>query len=132
MAKIPVIYLAGPYRATATKTVQEHINHARAIGSALPSSGWIPLIPHSNLSHFDSICPDIDDEFWLDGTLELMRRCDAVMMLDGWQDSVGAVNERDEALRLGMPIFSIEEWPPAASEFLASLNHYDRINANAL
>jgi len=119
-SKIPIIYVAGPYRAANADGIQRNIDKARAVGLRLPAFGWIPLIPHSNLAHFDSDCP-LPDEFWLDGTMELMRRCDAVLMMDGWESSSGAIAERDEALRLGMQVFTVDNWPPLASDFLASL-----------
>lgn len=56
-----------------------------------------------------------------------MRRCDAVLMVAGWESSVGATNERDEALRLGMPVFNSLAEMPSASDFLKSLNYYDKL-----
>jgi hypothetical protein len=51
---------------------------------------------------FDGEAPD---EVWLAGDLELLRRSDAVLMVDGWQRSVGATAERQVAADLGLPIF---------------------------
>jgi hypothetical protein len=46
-----------------------------------------------------------DDSLWLEGDLEMMRRCDAVICTDDWQRSEGARNEVGEAKRLGIPVF---------------------------
>lgn len=97
-----LIYVAGPYRAKTVWGVEQNIHRARAIGAQLCSLGAYAVIPHSNTAHFDGLAPD---EFWLEATLELMRRCDAVMMVPGWGDSSGARAEREEALRLLLPVF---------------------------
>ena len=48
----------------------------------------------------------------LAGTLELMRRCDAVVVIPGWEHSTGTKAEIDEAMRLEIPvfIFGTEGW----------------------
>ncbi len=64
----------------------------------------MPVIPHSNTAHehFEQCQPY---QFWIDGTLELLRRCDAVILTDDWERSSGARGEAQEAHRLGMPVF---------------------------
>jgi hypothetical protein len=46
------------------------------------------------------------DEVWLEGDLELMRRCDAVLLVPGWKQSSGTVAEVTEARRMGLPVFA--------------------------
>jgi hypothetical protein len=45
------------------------------------------------------------EDWWYDATLELMLRCDAVLMLPRWEASRGATNERSAAIGSGMPVF---------------------------
>ena len=97
-----IVYIAGKYRGPNGWAVAENIRAAERVGFAVAQLGAMPLIPHSNTANFDRT---LDDKFWIDGTLELLRRCDAVIMVDGWEHSVGATGERTEAHRLGMPIF---------------------------
>lgn len=97
-----IIYIAGPYRGTTPWQVELNIHRARELGAAVASLGGLPVIPQANTAHFDGLAPD---QFWLDGTLELMRRCDAVMLTRDWARSSGARAEREEALRLGLPVF---------------------------
>lgn len=47
-----------------------------------------------------------DSIFFYKATLEVMRRCDAVYVMQGAEKSHGAKKEIEEALRLGMPIFT--------------------------
>jgi hypothetical protein len=48
-----------------------------------------------------------DDRVWLDGDIEILRRCDAVMLTPDWQRSSGARAEVDIAESLGMPVFAV-------------------------
>lgn len=97
-----LIYVAGPYRASTGWGTEQNIQRARALGGLVVLLDAYPVIPHSNTSHFDGLAADA---FWLDGTLELMRRCDAVILTTDWEDSSGARDERAEANRLCKPVF---------------------------
>lgn len=97
-----VIYIAGAYRAKTTWERDRNIHAARLRGAEVVSLGAMPLIPHSNTSHMDGLA---EDQFWLDGTLELLRRSDAVFTVEGWARSVGATGEVREARARGIPVF---------------------------
>jgi hypothetical protein len=101
---VKLIYIAGPYRSKTTWGIAQNIHRARQVGAAVACLGAYPVIPHSNTAHMDGVA---DDSLWLAGTLELMRRCDGVVMVDGWRDSVGATTERTEAFKQSIPV--IEE-----------------------
>jgi hypothetical protein len=45
-----------------------------------------------------------DYEYWCEATLELMRRCDVVYAMQGWENSKGARGEVAEANKLGIPV----------------------------
>lgn len=96
-----LIYIAGPYRAPTAWQREQNIHRARTWGVAVAHAGAYPVIPHANAAHFDG---EAEDALWLAGTLELMRRCDAVLMIPRWSDSSGARAEHDEAMRLGIPV----------------------------
>lgn len=113
----PLLYLAGPYRAETREGVELHIQQARAVGLQVARKGWCPVIPHTMLAHLDAAAPSIADQFWLDATLELMRRCDAVLLLPGWTQSAGTRAEVAEAQRLGLPVFDAVDFVPAGDRF---------------
>lgn len=110
-SKIPVIYLAGRYRAAAEWDVYANIHEARLLGMEVARLGACPLIPQSNTAFMGGTLPD---QFWLDATLELLRRCDAVLCVWNWQASEGAKGEVEEAKRIGLPVFTstadLAEW----------------------
>ena len=104
-ASRPVAYIAGPYRGINAFDVSRNIENARLVAAALWRQGYYVLCPHMNTAHFDGI---VDDRVFLDGALELMRRCDLVVLSRGWAQSEGAREEIREALAIGKPIY---EWP---------------------
>lgn len=106
-----LVYVAGPYRGATIEAVELNIATARRVGLQLARAGAMPVIPHANTAGFELYAPDLHDEFWLDGTLELMRRCDAVVLCPAWSTSKGTLQEIAEAARLGIPVFkSVEEY----------------------
>lgn len=102
-----VVYVAGKFRGANAWEVAENVRVAERVGMEVAQAGAMPMIPHANTAHFDGT---MDDQFWLDGTMELLRRCDAVALAGNWRASGGACMEKDEAHRLGIPVFfSIHE-----------------------
>ena len=99
---LPVVYIAGPYRAPTPWQVLAHVRAAQEAALAVWKMGAVALCPHSNTGLFDGECPD---EVWLQGDLELLRRCDAVLMIGAWAQSQGALGERRLAEALELPIF---------------------------
>lgn len=106
-----VVYIAGKYRGANAWEVAQHIREAESLAFAVAKLGAMPLCPHTNTAHFDGT---LTAEFWLEGTLELMVRCDAVVLVHNWLESSGARAEAERALVLGMPVFfgpkALERW----------------------
>lgn len=124
---MPAVYVCGPYRSKTREGLQLNIQSALQVGKLACLKGWAPLIPHANTAPLDGVSPELDDQFWLDATMELMRRCDAVVLAPGWQRSEGVKGELNEADRLGIPIYRSEHELPYADAFLEDLEQ-DRIS----
>ena len=112
-----LIYVAGPYRGATPDRVRMHIESAKMTGLLMAEKGWYPVIPHANTDQFERLEPTIPDAFYLDGTLEMMRRCDAVVLCPGHERSSGTQGEIVEAKRLGMHIFYAAHEVPDAEVF---------------
>lgn len=97
-----VVYIAGPFRAPTRWEVVGNIRRAEEVALQVASLGAMPLCPHTNTANFDGA---LTDGFLLEGTLELMRRCDAVILVSGWRASAGTKGEIAEARRLQLPVF---------------------------
>jgi len=104
--KLPLIYIAGPFRGPTPYDVRRNVERARDAGLWVARQGGYPVIPHTMTSDFDK---QLTDEFWLDGTMELLRRCDAICMMENWAKSVGAQAERREAVRLELPVLYVDD-----------------------
>ena len=95
-----IIYVAGPFRAPNAWEIEQNIREAERVGLEIARAGAIPFIPHTMYRFFQYALPD---EFWLSAGLELLRRCDAIMLLRRWRESSGTRNELAEASLRSMP-----------------------------
>lgn len=97
-----LVYVAGPYRAEKDVLVARNVQRARELGDAVNRAGAFAVVPHQlGLGLADSA----DEPRWLAGTLEVMRGCRAVALVEGWEKSSGSRGEVREAGRLGLPVF---------------------------
>ena len=99
-----VIYVAGPYRSKSEWGLIKNIREAEDAALEIWRLGAAAICPHKNTAHFGG-AHELSNEVWIDGDLEILRRCDAMFLLDGFMDSVGAMTEKKEAERLEIPIF---------------------------
>ena len=98
----PVIFVAGPYRSRwGWPGIVLNIWRARAAAKTLWRMGVYPLVPHLNSCLMDGV---VNDYTFLAGDRELLRRCDAVLVLSGWRRSVGTMAEIAYADQLGLPV----------------------------
>jgi len=95
-----LIYVSGKYRDNSSIGVIENIFHATEASYRLWGKGWAVICPHMNTAHFR----DLPHKLIMPGDFEMVRRCDALYMLKGWQESKGAVAEHKLALSLGLEI----------------------------
>jgi hypothetical protein len=106
-----LVYLAGPYRAATEWQLVQNIRRAEALALEVWKLGAACICPHKNTALLGGAC---DDTVWLEGDLEMLRRCDAVVCTSDWQRSEGARNEVGEARRLKIPVFeslaSLQSW----------------------
>ncbi|MCK9596450.1 DUF4406 domain-containing protein [Candidatus Pacearchaeota archaeon] len=87
--KSPLIYITGKYRGNVT----ENIALANAAAQRLSTKGFIPLCTHNLFAHWDDTCKKLSDNDFLAMTMELAKLCDALYLLNGWEDSEGSKKE---------------------------------------
>ena len=97
-----LIYIAGPYRAPTEWQLIGNIRRAEALALQVWQLGHACICPHKNTALFGGAAPD---ELWLEGDLEMLRRSDAVLCTDDWQQSAGARGEVALARSLEIPVF---------------------------
>lgn len=105
---LKLVYIAGPYTAPTRCQVMANIQRAREVADRVARAGAFPVWPHPLGAGLEDAG---DEAFWYAGTLELMRRCDAVVLVPGWEKSKGAQGEAGVADIRDMPLFCVaDEW----------------------
>lgn len=106
-----LIYVVGPFRGDNAWEIENNIRRAETLALSVWRLGAAAICPHTNTRFFSGAAPD---EVWLAGDIEILRRCDAIILTDNWERSSGARAEVAEAYRVGIPVFTqlydLEEW----------------------
>lgn len=111
-----LIYIAGPYRpytnaCGALVDTAQNISHAEITAVHLVDTlghlGLFPVVPHLNTRDFENQVKQNDDQYFLDGTMAILERCDAVLltMPDADVVSVGTKAEVHRAHQLGIQVY---------------------------
>jgi len=101
-----VVFISGPFRGPTHWDIFQNIRKAEALALDVWKAGAAAICPHTNSQHFTGTCPD---EVWLEGDLEILKRCDALIVTPDWERSSGARAEVDYAAKLGLPVFATVE-----------------------
>ncbi len=103
--RMPHVYIAGKFTAPTPAETLAHIERAEAVAAEIISQTeqLVVLVPHSLGRSF--ISGPGSPAYWYAATMSLLDRCDAILMLPGWDESRGAVRELARAKELGMQVF---------------------------
>lgn len=122
-----LLYIAGPFTAPTRLDVEANVAYAAMAASRIVAAcpGVYPVVPHALGVHLLRVGTP---EYHYAGTLALMEACAGVLLLPGWEESVGSAAEERRARELGMQVFlpgehldlqAIAAWgqePPAPSD----------------
>lgn len=109
-----VVYIAGAYTAPTAAGIVANCNAAHALAKRVRAFGLVPFVPHTGLAGgvtdlaFARPFYDLPTLTWEEAMVdcrELLQRCDAVLMVEGWESSKGATEERELAKERGIPVF---------------------------
>ncbi len=100
--QVKVIYIAGPFRASNAWDIEKNIRRAEEAALEVWRMGAAVVCPHTNTRFFQGAAPD---HVWLSGDIEILKRCDAVLLIDGWERSTGARAEKRAAEVAALPVF---------------------------
>lgn len=100
-----VVFLAGPYRTTVYGDMFSNLQVASKYLLALWKAGFVTICPHRNTFMFDGL---IEDDVFLDGYREILRRCDVMVLLPNWRTSSGTLGEVRVANQEGLPMLDLE------------------------
>ena len=103
-----LLYIAGPFNHEDTiHGIARNIIAASEVALEAARKGWMPLCPHKNTSDFQH-ATDIPASFWYEGDIEILKRCDAVLLIPGWEGSFGAMGEAAAAERFGILVYEYD------------------------
>ncbi len=100
-----VVYISGPYMADTPLGISDNIAAAHRMAVDLWNAGFGCLTPHLNTAHFEYFCPAVTHAAWLEADLRMLDGCDALLLLPGWEQSKGALMERDRAYELRIGVY---------------------------
>jgi hypothetical protein len=114
---VRVVYIAGPYRAPNAWEIEQNIRRAEGLALEVWRAGAAAICPHANTRFFQGAA---EDGLWLEGDLEILKRCDAILMTPNWTLSNGARAELACAMAHGIPAFytldELRRWLAADSD----------------
>lgn len=110
-----LVYIAGKFRGANHWEIACNVHEAEAAAMRVAELGGMPVVPHSLGQRMQGT---LNDEFWLEGTLLLLSRCDGILLLPNWVRSAGARAEADYAERLGIPRFGIGHLKHTGTDFV--------------
>ena len=116
--KMKLLYVAGPYRGDTVTNIW----NARKAAVKLWQWGNAVICPHLNTAHFEYDC-GVPDQVYLDGDLEILSRCDSIVMLPGWEKSQGAIGELEFAKALKLKVYY---WDQLSLSDISELNCNER------
>lgn len=105
-----LVYVSGKYSGEDATEIEENIQTARRVAIELWELGHAVICPHLNTAHFEEDCQLLYDDY-IEGDLDILTRCDVIVMLPGWEESRGANVEKGCADRLGIPVYEYPTLP---------------------
>ena len=97
-----VVYLASPYRTNSDWRKYQNIQNAHSSAKYIWDNGCVCINPIGNSAWMGG---EIPEKVFLDGDIEILKRCDAIFMNFGWQNSKGCVMEWEYAKNNNIPVF---------------------------
>ena len=85
-----VCYIAGAFRGKNAWEIHQNVLDAEQKALELIGQGYAIICPHKMTENMQGY---YQDQHYLDMCLELVKRCDCIYMMNGWQNSEGSCEE---------------------------------------
>ena len=95
-----IAYIAGPYRAKTKLGIIRNILKARKVAKEFWSKGYAVICPHMN----SALMNHLPEKVFMKGDFEILKKCDVLVVMKGWQKSEGTKREIDFAKKQGITI----------------------------
>ncbi len=105
-----VVYVAGPLTTGACRPggsfnswiFEQNVRRAEELAIQLTLAGFAAICVHSMARYAFGHIPET---LAMEADFEIIRRCDALVLVEGWQVSKGTLAELQHARQLHMPVF---------------------------
>ena len=87
-----IAYIIGPLNASSVHNRIQNIRKAESISIALWSAGYAVVCPHLNSGLLQGAC---EEQSFIDGYIEILKRCDFAVLTGKYARSKGSINEVD-------------------------------------
>jgi hypothetical protein len=94
-----LVYVAGPYRGD----VENNVKKAEEVAGQLAKAGVFFICPHSNGFPHEHL--KLPDDYWCDATMEILKRCDAILVQGNFKTSRQTWEEIKESFQMRKEIF---------------------------
>lgn len=101
-----VVYLAGPYRGSNAWEIEQNVRKAEGEALRLWQAGYAVICPQANTRFYNGAAPD---NVWLEGDIEILKRCDYLVLMDGVPLSKGVIRELCVAKEENIPVRLVSE-----------------------
>jgi hypothetical protein len=112
------VYIAGPISGDSVIDILDNLRTGMQVSYDVVKAGFAPVTPFHNFL-FSLTGPMTLKEYY-DYTLALVCVCNAVLLVDGWQTSSGALREVEKAKKQGIPVFesleALQKWSSRQKE----------------
>jgi hypothetical protein len=113
-----LIYVAGPLNGDATQYIT-HLKKMIMMGERIKKELEVSVCIPGNDFLSGLVNGEMDIFHFLQGSMDLLTHCDAMMLCEGWKESKGCLNEIMEANKRNIPVFDnigdLESWIYEAS-----------------
>jgi len=127
-----IAFVAGPFIGKNAWDIELNIRRAEEIAVQLWQRGLAVICPHTNSRFFFGAAKE---SYFLNGYRTIVKTCDLMVLVPGWENSNGTKDEIGTALEADIPIY---EWESKRRLFIDNidgkqafgLRHYQQDNLN--
>lgn len=102
--QLKIVFIAGAYYSEYPEQIKRNIKKAEEYQIALANNRIGFFCPHNHTNGFETKAYAIES-FYKELDMWFLQRCDAILMLPGWEESKGATAEHEYANKINMKIF---------------------------
>lgn len=106
-----IVYVSGAIRPKKGQTLEGNLKVGKDIAYELWKKGYVVICPHANTDLDPRVYDGSDGVTWLDGDLDIISRCDAVVVCPDSEKSFGTDLEIKHARARDIPVYYYPDLP---------------------